>query len=477
MIASEEPAPRDTLSSSPTNERHPQVRQGYVVAGKYELLHLLGRGSMGEVWIAHHRSLGEKVALKLLTRPPSSVEFESGATIAARFRFEAQVAARLSRKTRHIVCVTDHGEENGIAYLVMELLDGETLEARLISRGPLTPDEVSVVIRQTARALAEAHEQGVIHRDLKPANIFLAHDEDGGLLVKLLDFGIARATPTRRAADPFSTEDGLVCGTPGYMSPEQGRALEVDPRCDLWALATVAYEALTSNLPLRGGTSEELLDNLRAGNFVGVHQHDASLPQGLEHFFRCAFATRIEDRFSSATDVARAFELAIGNGATREVHPSTRKTPWRMPSALTSCEPTIVGVPRRAAAGKRRVRPTTMAIVGFALALATGAAAGTVSRMSKSVSPAASRAVAGRFGALGGCAQGFVETRGGRCLAVSSGATEDAGAVSDGIQTATPLAPPATPARSNIEPPSRVTPTSVPAVRRRPRPVDRSAVL
>src|ERR1700727_1040966 len=103
---------------------------GRVVGGKYELVRLLGRGSMGEVWSAHHRTLGEKLALKLLTQqaPAPDEELEDRATAAARFQFEAQVAARLSRKTRHIVRVTDHGEEDGLAYLVMEQIEGETLE-------------------------------------------------------------------------------------------------------------------------------------------------------------------------------------------------------------------------------------------------------------------------------------------------------------------------------------------------------------
>jgi hypothetical protein len=261
------------------------------------------------------------------------------------------------------------------------------------------------------------------------------------------------------------------------MSPEQGKALEVDPRCDLRSLATVAYEALTGELPVCGGSTEELLDNLRAGRFVGVHQRDANLPEGLDDFFRRAFAARIEDRFSNATEIARAFERAIGDEATREDGRSTRAASSRMRSALTSCQPTIVGVPRRTVAGKHRVRPAIMAIVGFALVLATGAAAGTVSRMSKSLSSATSgRATAGHLQALGGCAQGFVETPGGRCLAVSSGATDDAGAA-DRTQAAVPPAPAvsAHPAGDRTLP--AVRPTIAPAAAPSHRRFDRSAVL
>src|SRR5450755_807640 len=153
---------------------------GHVVGGKYELVRLLGRGSMGEVWSAHHRTLGEKLALKLLTQAPSPDEdIESRATAAARFQFEAQVAARLSRKTRHIVRVTDHGEEDGLAYLVMEQLEGETFEAVIEREGRVAPGTVTKIVTQVAKALSQAHKEGVLHRDLKPANVFLTQDEEG----------------------------------------------------------------------------------------------------------------------------------------------------------------------------------------------------------------------------------------------------------------------------------------------------------
>src|SRR5215472_652021 len=231
------------------------VEPGHVIGGKFELVRLLGRGSMGEVWVAHHRTLGENVALKLLT-----MEEEGGGGVdenpsaaAARFRFEAQIAARLSRKTRHIVQVTDHGEENGVAYLVMELLDGQTLDTVLEKSGRLTPEMAADIVLQTARGLTQAHTDGVFHRDLKPANVFLTTDEEGRRLVKVLDFGIARAIHAHRVRGAFATAKGFVYGTPAYMSPEQAVASsKLDHRCDVWALAVIAYEALTGHLPADG---------------------------------------------------------------------------------------------------------------------------------------------------------------------------------------------------------------------------------
>ncbi len=277
---------------------------------------------MGEVWVARHRGLGAEVALKMLLPSTGEDAVEDPETAAARFRFEARIAARLSRKTRHIVRVTDHGDDGGLPYLVMELLEGQTLDKRLLSRGTLPPADVASIVAQIARALEEAHAEGVMHRDLKPANIFLAKDEDGRLLVKLLDFGIARATRTLNTGSIRVTAHGIVFGTPGYMSPEQAFAPQVDYRCDLWALATVAYEALAGELPVPGARCEELLANLHDGRIVPVHARNADLPRGLAAFFDRAFAASVEWRFADASELARAFEQAVDESRAIGVGPT-----------------------------------------------------------------------------------------------------------------------------------------------------------
>src|SRR4051794_36935843 len=152
---------------------------GKKIAGKYELVRLLGKGAMGEVWLATHNTLGGEFAIKLVK--PS--EDEEDETAAGRFQLEAQVSAKLSRKTRHIVSVSDHGEEDGLAYLVMELLEGESLEARIKRGGELDFAQVVAIVMQVARALGQAHTEQIFHRDLKPANVFLTKDEDGRMLV------------------------------------------------------------------------------------------------------------------------------------------------------------------------------------------------------------------------------------------------------------------------------------------------------
>ena len=298
-----------------------EVDVGRVIAGKYRLVRLIGRGSMGEVWASHHQSLNEHVALKLLTPPGIGAEaVEAGAAAAARFRFEAQLAAKLSKKTRHIVRVTDHGEEDGLAYLVMELLEGETLDALLERERRVALPALSNIVGQVARALTQAHTEDVAHRDLKPANVFLTHDEDGRVLVKLLDFGIARAIHAHRMPSAFSTAKGLVFGTPSYMSPEQARASpKLDQRCDLWALATIAFEGATGEMPVDGKDTDELLRNLCAGRIIKAGQRQPDLGERLDPFFERALAEEIDDRFQSASELALAFARAVGAPLERAV--------------------------------------------------------------------------------------------------------------------------------------------------------------
>lgn len=291
------------------------VEPGRVVGGKYILQRPLARGAMGEVWVATHATLGGELALKLLSDGETGEDAE---TAMARFRFEAQVAAKLSRRTRHIVSVTDHGEEDGRAYLVMELVEGESL-AQVIERGRCSLELVTNIVVQVAKGLAHAHAEGVFHRDLKPANVLLARDEDGGLLVKILDFGIAKATRAHRAPESIGaeTEAGMVLGTPKYMSPEQARGLSsLDHRCDLWALAVIAYEALCGVMPFDGETTNDLLINVCSAEPIPARSIRPDLPPALDAFFAQAFASRIRSRFDDTTSFATAFYEAATSGVT-----------------------------------------------------------------------------------------------------------------------------------------------------------------
>jgi eukaryotic-like serine/threonine-protein kinase len=213
--------------------------------GLYEILSPLGRGGMGEVYRARDTKLGRDVALKIL---PS--EFTHDPERIARFRREAKVLAALNHP--HIAQIHGLDEVNGTQFLVLELVDGESLATR-ITRGPLPIDEALAIAKQIAEALEAAHEKGIIHRDLKPANIALTQHGT----VKVLDFGLAKATESSRGAtldlanSPTITSPammtglGVILGTAAYMSPEQARGKAVDRRTDIWAFGCVLFEMLT----------------------------------------------------------------------------------------------------------------------------------------------------------------------------------------------------------------------------------------
>ncbi len=199
---------------------------GQLIGGRYELRELIGRGGMGCVWRAQHLALGTPLAIKLLT--PTSCSREEAH---ARFIREAKAAAAL--KSRNVVQVLDHGVDGDIPYIAMELLEGETLSTCLQRERCLTAGATATVMKGVLRAVARAHRAAVIHRDLKPDNIFLVRDGDdpNELVVKVLDFGIAKVLEEQKGQD-VSTRTGAMLGTPFYMSPEQSRGVrDLDGLC------------------------------------------------------------------------------------------------------------------------------------------------------------------------------------------------------------------------------------------------------
>src|SRR5687767_8426993 len=223
-----------------------------VLAGKYRLVSLIGRGGMGSVWKAEHLGLRAPVAVKLIDQ---SIEMLPEAL--QRFLREAQAAASL--RSPHVVQILDHGVDEGVPFIVMELLEGESLASRLERVQRLSPAETARIITQVARAVARAHEAGIVHRDLKPDNIYLVRNDEEEI-AKVLDFGVAKATTHGMGAATGATRTGSVLGTPYYMSPEQAEGAKgVDHRSDLWSLGVIAWECLLGTRPFESETLGGLL--------------------------------------------------------------------------------------------------------------------------------------------------------------------------------------------------------------------------
>lgn len=284
---------------------------GMVLGGRFRLIAPLGSGAMGEVWRAQHLTLATPVAVKLVDLAAQQDPNES----LGRFLQEAQAAARLQNP--HVVRILDQGSEGQVAYLAMELLEGESLAARLARRGRLPPAEVAELLRQVAEGLDEAHRSGIVHRDLKPANIFFARSSVGvgaaaatREVAKVLDFGIAKIVDARR--DAFvQTQAGQVLGTPAYMSPEQVLGRLVDARSDLWQLGIIAFECLSGALPFHGATLGDLFMKICSAP-LPAPSRVAPVTPGVDAWFAQAIARDRDDRFASAAELAQAFQAAAG---------------------------------------------------------------------------------------------------------------------------------------------------------------------
>jgi serine/threonine-protein kinase len=229
------------------------IEEGQLVAGKYRIERVIGSGAMGVVVAAWHVELAQRVAVKFVR--PEAMELRDAEE---RFRREARAAARI--RSEHVGRVMDVGAlDGGIRYMVMEFLEGQDLADELLRRGPLPVAEAVGYMLEAIEALAEAHNAGIIHRDLKPANLFLARRADGTRIVKILDFGVSKATGTR-PGDMALTQQAAMIGSPLYMSPEQMRsARDVDARADIWSLGIILFELLSGRPPYLGDSIPELV--------------------------------------------------------------------------------------------------------------------------------------------------------------------------------------------------------------------------
>ncbi len=279
---------------------------GTLINPNVRLVRLLGVGGMGSVWVADHLSLQTQVAVKFIS--PELVKADPN--IIARFNREATISAQI--KSPHVVQTFDHGVMDAeTPFIVMELLEGESLEDRVDRAGPLSLADTGLVVTQTAKALNKAHKLSVVHRDIKPDNLFLV-DADDELFVKVLDFGVAKHT--HMPSHSVVTSTGTMVGTPEYMSPEQVLSAKgVDHRADLWALGVVAYYALTGEVPFSGETLGSLCVAIAGAQFVPASQLRAALPKPLDQWFSRALQPDPANRFSSAKQMALSLSQIIAD--------------------------------------------------------------------------------------------------------------------------------------------------------------------
>jgi serine/threonine-protein kinase len=280
-----------------------------LIAGKYQLVRMIGRGGMGSVWEARHVSLGTSSAIKF-------IEAEYADSHEARSRFDKEAKAAATIQSKHAIQIYDHGvTEDGKPYIVMELLQGEPLDKRIERLGRLSLVDTAKILQQVCRGLARAHERGIIHRDLKPENIFIVRNsDDDEEVAKVLDFGIAKMSNSGTSSGiTSSTKTGAVLGTPFYMSPEQARGLRnVDHRTDVWSLGVIAYKCLTGVLPFDGESVGDLLVKICTAPIPVPSQVAPGITSNFDAWFFRAMERDPERRFGNVTELSDALAFAAG---------------------------------------------------------------------------------------------------------------------------------------------------------------------
>jgi eukaryotic-like serine/threonine-protein kinase len=249
------------------------LQEGDIIHSRYRLLRLIGSGTSGSVWAARNELIDRDVALKIM-----EPEVMSDKVLLHRFFNEAKAIGRVKHPS--IVGIFDLGQaEDGSPFLVLELLDGEPLSTRIQREGAIAPETLCDMGAGVARALDLAHQQGIVHRDLKPANIFMHRTSTGGLIGKILDFGISKVLNTSGGTNFSLTKTGTVVGSPAYMSPEQAAGRDdIDGRADVWSVGVVLFEGLTGQLPHEAPNYNALMVRILTQDVASIATRNPDLP-------------------------------------------------------------------------------------------------------------------------------------------------------------------------------------------------------
>jgi len=324
---------------------------GRLIAGNFRVERLIGQGAMGNVYRAEQLSLGKAVAVKVL-----HAHLMSDDKLVGRFKREAKSASRLNHPNS--IQIIDSGQDaDGTLYIAMELLDGRDLAQIIRDEFPLPLPRVVRVMTQVMAALDEAHAQGVIHRDLKPSNIMLIERRAGEKdFVKVCDFGIAKATSADGKDDDrqaMLTIQGLVCGTPEYMSPEQARAEPLDGRADLYSAAIILYQLVTGDIPFKADSPMGIVSRHLAEvpKPPSLRRPDLPIPKALDEIILRGMAKNRDERYPNAIAFRAALEVLVS--------PSGFMTP--VPPGIQAAMPTTPAFLRQAPAATALIPPIPVA--------------------------------------------------------------------------------------------------------------------
>ncbi|MEP7273750.1 MAG: serine/threonine-protein kinase, partial [Acidobacteriota bacterium] len=323
--------------------------------GPFEILALLGKGGMGEVYLAQDTRLRRKVALKVL---PSHLTDDPERL--RRFNQEAQAVSALNHP--NIITIHEIGQVEGTCYIVTEFIEGLTLRQRLSGDGMKLHDAIDIAA-QVASALAEAHKTGIVHRDIKPENVMLRSDG----LVKVLDFGLAKLIEASSNAVDVSastmahvnTEPGRVFGTPWYMSPEQARGLRVDARSDIFSLGVMLYEMLAGRRPYEGKTSVEVIAAILHLEPPPLSGEEAEVPESLRGMLTKALQKDREHRYLTATDLElnlKKLKRQLETEREDSQQPGSHRVSYETVRVVTATPPEGSGPPAASSSGSVRSR-------------------------------------------------------------------------------------------------------------------------
>jgi serine/threonine protein kinase len=350
---------RQAATTQPGFQRRKDPLVGTLFADRYKILEVLGHGGMGVVYKAHHEFMDKVVAIKMLL--PQLV---SDDRTVQRFQYEARAASRLSHP--NIIALHDFGltPDNGVPYLVMDYIEGKSLSEVIKTEKQVSVTRSIAIFTQVADALHHAHSLGVIHRDLKPANIMLIKGADGGELVKVVDFGVAKIVSNEGDDAQRLTATGEIFGSPVYMSPEQCLGHQLKATSDVYALGCVMYETVTGKLPIVGATPLETLSNQlqTIPDRFAEARPDLYIPEGLEAIVFTALAKNPDDRQQTMQEVKDEL-TSLGQGrssssiSTRRIKAGasgdtykkapaglvSMRTPAREPDPKTTAPPTSSG--------------------------------------------------------------------------------------------------------------------------------------